>query len=149
MAINPGLHGRPTTGGEPAVHSDLCDVCYWRVEAATWRQLYDMQKEHNETESVLRESFKVILGDQYRDDLHLCRLAGLVENRLLILNRTGWQVSFDLCDRLRYELSKKLIKVFTSEAETILLTVRDLIDDENKPQGADGKPNTQDQTAGA
>ena len=91
----------------------------------------------NETESVLRASFKVILGDQYRDDLHLCRLAGLVENRLLTLNRTGWQVSFDLCDRLRYELSKKLIKVFTSEAETILLTVRDLIDDENKPQGAD------------
>ena len=101
----------------------------------------------NETESVLRASFKVILGDQYRDDLHLCRLAGLVENRLLTLNRTGWQVSFDLCDRLRYELSKKLIKVFTSEAETILLTVRDLIDDENKPQGADGKPNDNDQRA--
>jgi hypothetical protein len=39
----------------------------------------------NETESVLRESFKVILGEQYRDDLHLCRLAGLVENRLLTL----------------------------------------------------------------
>ena len=120
----------------------------------------------NETESVLRESFKVILGEQYRDDLHLCRLAGLVENRLLTLKsafgdknmmkfpelsesdkNTGWQVSFDLCDRLRYELSKKLIKVFTSEAETILLTVRDLIDDENKPQGADGKPNDNDQQA--
>lgn len=46
---------------------------------------------------------------------------------------TGWQVSFDLCDRLRNELSKKLIKVFTSEAETILLTVRDLLENENKP----------------
>ncbi len=42
----------------------------------------------NETESVLRESFKVILGEQYRDDLHLCRLAGLVENRLLTLKNT-------------------------------------------------------------
>jgi hypothetical protein len=47
VAINPGLHGRPTTGGEPSVHSDLCDVCYWRVEAATWKQLYYMQKEQN------------------------------------------------------------------------------------------------------
>jgi hypothetical protein len=41
----------------------------------------------NETESVLRASFKAVLGDQYRDDLHLCRLAGMVENRLLTLNR--------------------------------------------------------------
>jgi hypothetical protein len=39
----------------------------------------------NETESVLRASFKVILGDQYSDEFHLCRLAGLVENRLLTL----------------------------------------------------------------
>ena len=42
----------------------------------------------NETESVLRASFKVILGDQYRDEFHLCRLAGLVENRLLTLKST-------------------------------------------------------------
>jgi hypothetical protein len=47
QAINPGLHGRPVTGGEPSVHSDLCDVCYWRVSASTWKQLYDMQKEQN------------------------------------------------------------------------------------------------------
>jgi hypothetical protein len=61
QAINPGLHGRPTTSGEPAVKSDLCDVCYWRTEAATWRQLYDLQKFKYE---VLLKRKRVNVKDQ-------------------------------------------------------------------------------------
>jgi hypothetical protein len=44
----------------------------------------------NEIELVLRESFKVILGDQYRDDLDLRTLIGMSENRFTILNRIAY-----------------------------------------------------------
>jgi hypothetical protein len=62
--INPGLHGRPTTGGEPAIHSDLCDICYWRVNASTWEQLYDMQKEqYDRMRSAIIEFYRWKYGD--------------------------------------------------------------------------------------
>ena len=85
----------------------------------------------NETESVLRESFKVILGYQYRDDLNLRTLIGMSENRFTILNRIAYSAK-DIVDS--DDLRRKHAIAYREE---------------NLKDALACLPSAQDQTAGA
>ena len=78
-----------------------------------------------DTDAVLRESFRHILGNDYSDELHLCRLGGLVENRfeqlrscILDIAKSGCSGgvcanSVDVCREMR-DIARLALEVYVA-----------------------------------